>query len=281
MSFNIFRKSILSVTLASLGTATACSSTLFTGTTPPVPRKPAAIAPPEKDGHLTPAPTPVPSPAPTPIITIVPTPVATPIIVPTVPLNLSVERLKSASWWKNCLTVTLNDQVKQIGCNKDQNVLGKVVTFEAFKFPACNTLKVSILTFKNQGEICSNRLKQGLGCEGPYSETPSWIRNTNQPTDKQFFKVYDATNIAKADKLIDSGYNFADLQKNFLAFVSGKPHTWLRVFFEDQSDTNLAAWEADTGNWQKYGVDFNDFVFDLKSEGVKFKVEGSTIDSCK
>ncbi len=275
MSSNIFRKSMLSVTLASLGTATACSSTLFSGTTPPVPRKPAAIAPPEKDGYLTPAPTA--SPVPTPIITVPPTPLQPPIIVPTVPLNLSVERLKSASWWKNCLTVTLNNQVKQIGCNKDQNILGKVVTFEALKFPACNTLKISISTFQNQGETCSNRLKQGLSCEGPYAEKPSWIRNTNAVADKQFFKVYDSTNIAKADKLIDSGYNFADLQKKFVAFVSGQPHTWLRVFFEDQSQASLELALKNPQSASNYGIDFDDYVFDIKGENVNAEIEGTDV----
>jgi hypothetical protein len=54
----------------------------------------------------------------------------------------------------------------------------------------------------------------------------------------------------------------------------------LRVFFEDQPKANLDAVRAQPSIWQEKGIDFNDYIFDVKGENVLFYVEGSGPQGC-
>lgn len=208
----------------------------------------------------------------------VPSPVTTakpPLPPGKVELNLTVTHLKGDAWWKNCLTVSLGTQVQLIGCNKDPGTQGKVVTFVANQAPACNTLKLRIDTYKNQGDTCARQQSQGTVCQGPYANSPDWSRGPETLSGRDFFKIYEAQTISTRDSLIKAVFDYPALERAMRSFTEGKANGWVRVFFEDQSPENLQAVRNNPSLWSEKGIDFDDTVFDIKGENVNFAIEGS------
>lgn len=133
-------------------------------------------------------------------------------------------------------------------------------------------------TYKNQGDECNKRLQYGLACEGPYPAV-SWTRLTNSAPDRDFYRFYDYSTISRPDPLIQSGFDYDGLASLMRSFRGGGANRWLRIFFEDQPRENLEAVQQQPSTWHARGIDFNDFIFDARGEGVKFTIDGSGI-SC-
>lgn len=203
---------------------------------------------------------------------------------PTVPpgkvaIKLEVIQLNYEAWWKNCLTVTLGNQSKTIGCNKDPLAQGKVVWFIADKPPICNVLKVNISTFKpTDGSVqCKARaaLNPPQMCVGPYAPVADQTRTPSNSGEKQFFASYDYSTIGNLNPLIKANFDFNALVKNMAEYRKNGDNRWIRTFFEDQSSTNLQAVRNDNSLWHDKGIDFNDYIFDIQAEGAKVEIEGS------
>ncbi len=200
-------------------------------------------------------------------------------------LELTVVQTDHESWWKNCLWVAVEDNQpwKAIACNKDKSANGRTVFLLADEYPACNKVQVFVETYHNQGNICNIRAQQGLPCEGPYAPDGKidYSRNPFFAHEAVFFRAYDRIGIKSPDPLIRPNVNWVLGDTNALSQAMGDfrgpdgRNKWLRIFFEDQPRGNLDKVVAAPAQWKKYGVDFNDYVFDVKGRNVKFNIEGS------
>lgn len=206
-------------------------------------------------------------------------------------LELTVVQTDHESWWKNCLWVAVegNQPWKAIACNKDRAANGRTVFLLADEFPACNKVQVFIETYHNQGNICNIRAQQGLPCEGPYAADGKidYSRNPFFAHEAVFYRAYDRIGIRTPDALIRPNVTWVLGDTNALSQAMtdfrgpvGR-NKWLRIFFEDQPRENLDRVVAAPAQWKKYGIDFNDYVFDVKGRNVNFNVVGSglTCDS--
>lgn len=204
-------------------------------------------------------------------------------------LELTVIQTDHESWWKNCLWAAVegNQDWTPIACNKDRSANGRKVFLLADAYPACNKVQVLIETYHNQGNICNLRMQQGLPCEGPYAEQGrvDYSRNPFFAHEAVFYRMYDRQTIRNPDPLIRPNVNWVIGDVNALSaamteYRADGRNKWLRVFFEDQPRENLDRTIAAPQQWQRLGVDFNDYVFDVKGLNVKFDIAGSGL-SCE
>jgi hypothetical protein len=205
-------------------------------------------------------------------------------------ISLSVIQSDSESWWKNCLYAKTKQSPTwvPVSCNKKSAGFpaNGTVTLPA-KENECNTLQIKMESFRNQGEACNERKLKGLSCEGPYSPSPDATRMPASNSQNNF-RLYDSKGIANPETLILSNAtwnlpDFKKLQSEMNAFRGdSKKNQWIRAFFEDKSEATIADAKAainggpsGAAHAKSLGVDFNDYVFDIKSVNVKFTVEGS------
>ncbi|NBX17107.1 MAG: hypothetical protein EBR09_07055 [Proteobacteria bacterium] len=310
--FNALKRGIFGIALVAAGLA-GCEKTKFKTTTPqPTPAAPApttaapsAKSPDETNnsGNARPAPemvNPQPTPYKTPIMGGVPPkpgttetvpglgdkpvltvppkvpfpPVSTgPSIPPNkVPVQLRVAQLNYEAWWKNCLIVSIGSDTKEVGCNKT-TPLNTVVEFLADK-GVCNRMEVRVQTFFPVAGAC----KAGQPCNGPYNSAVDIDRRSGDISSSVFFKAYDRNNITSRDPLIGIQDSTADIKQQMDLFAgSGSMSRWVRVYFEDQKRENLDAVSANLSNTslrESLGIDFNDYVFDVRAQGVEYYIDG-------
>lgn len=191
-------------------------------------------------------------------------------------LQLQVKQLESNAWFKNCLSISLNGQTQKVGCNKDPESIGRWVYLVADKAPACNHVSVKIETYFNLGSECAERAAKGLSCNGPYKATPDQTRSPSVAADREFYKVYDDARIDNHDSLIKSNFDWVLLKNDMVAFAASGNTSWLRVFFEDLSKATLDKARLAPAKAESDGINFNDYVFDIKGEDVKVNVEGTS-----
>ncbi len=207
-----------------------------------------------------------------------------------VALILKINMLNYDSWWQNCLSVSLNNDAKQfaVGCNKNTQI-GKELLLIADKPPICNRLKFRIETYKNlDNALCLKENALGRPCNGPFSNKPDWTRSPSTALESEFFRIYDAVNISSSfDKqLISSaGVKLNEIEKEAITFSKNKKNRWMKIYFEDQLSAKLAEAKKnpnynpdDKATKETIGVDFNDYVFDVKGEDVKFTIDGSKLE---
>jgi hypothetical protein len=194
-------------------------------------------------------------------------PVATPTPAPKPnPLKLTVVQTKYEAWWKDCLSVAVYDingtllSSAAVSCNKDTNTIGKTVALAAAPYPACNVIRLYVSTYKNEGSTCSqHRGEPGYVCNGPYPSSPSWTRSNLAGRD--FYRVYDARYMSQRDPRILYQENWTAIQDTARRNRGDGRNRMMMGFYEDQPNLDGA------------GVDFNDFVFNLVGENVRFTVE--------
>lgn len=216
---------------------------------------------------------------------VIPTEPPTPTPTPPLQLTLSVVKLNPESWNKICLYASLNgneEQNKLVGCNKGESPIGRPVILEVDQ-KICNSLRFSFAVYKfkkNCGpDSCNND-------PTAYDTKPDYIRSTKTPADLSYFKVYDARYLSLLDPLIvlnkDQSLGNAQTVAAAIEFLRPpKSNRWVRAYFEDQSNENLKEF-VDNGKKsgkKDLGVDFNDFIFDVKIENLKVAIEGTPI-SC-
>ncbi len=189
-----------------------------------------------------------------------------------VPVQLRVAQLNYEAWWKNCLIVSIAGDTKEVGCNKT-TPLNTVVEFLADK-GVCNRMEVRVQTYFPVSGAC----KAGLPCNGPYNSTVDIDRRSGEISSSVFFKAYDRNNILSRDPLIAIQDSTAEIKQQMDSFASSGPMSrWVRVYFEDQKRENLDAVSANLSNTalrESLGIDFNDYVFDIRAQGVEYYLDG-------
>jgi hypothetical protein len=187
-------------------------------------------------------------------------------------LKLQAVRLKSESWWKNCVSVGVFIDGKQttegyisLGCNKDA-ASGKLIEVPVHR-EKCNVLKFKLETYKNLGDTC---VKTTEPCNGPYSSTPTLIRMSERDADRKLFMIHNARTI-ESTLALDGFKSLISLTDPALSQNATGDTTlasWTRVFVEDQSQSNFERYIASSlsaTERAKYGIDYDDFVFDIKA----------------
>lgn len=202
-----------------------------------------------------------------------------------VPVSFKFLAARPESWSKNCVSLSLvNDPAtkKELGCNKTLSI-GAESSFDLAR-EGCNEIRLEFSVYLNK-EKCP----AGKPCEGSYGPTPDLVRTSDSPDALKVIRVLSADKMfpikdiklrhpSSTEAAIEAEYKATE--KEAAEFVKTPGNTWLRVFFEDQNNQNMASWEKDKSTWQTLGVDYNDLVFDLKASNVKFKIVGSNIDTC-
>lgn len=225
----------------------------------PQPTEPPAPAPERRNaagtGLVAPPPPPPPPPAP-----------AAEPPVPERIIRLTVAQVQPESWWNSCLFLKVNDgEEVPVGCGKDVSQIGKVVELPARR-DFCNLLKV--------------RMVVTTGCPDNNCAIRTWERSSVVAADKPFFKFVEGPKMFPADADIRPEPSVAAAleaeSKQADTFVKAQTgNTWQRMWFEDQTENNYTLWQADKTKWRERGIDFNDYVIDLKGENVAFTVDGS------
>ena len=256
------------------------------GTTPANPYNPQPVVtatPLPPIGQLPPKVVEVPGLGGKPVQTIPPKWEPAPAPVPSIPdgkvlLQLRVVQLNYEAWWKNCLVVSIAGDTKEVGCNKT-TALNTSSYFLADK-DKCNRLDVRVKTFFPKPGACS----PGLACNGPYNDSVDLDRMAGDIPSAPFFKAYDRNNIMNRDSLIAISDSTAEIKTQMDAYAKGIVNNrWVRIYFEDQTKANLDAVMANLNNASlrvERGIDFNDYVFDIRGEGVAFYVNGLEPMNC-
>ncbi|NBW82289.1 hypothetical protein EBR21_11100 [bacterium] len=189
-----------------------------------------------------------------------------------VPVQLRVAQLNYEAWWKNCLIVTIGTDTREVGCNKT-TPLNTVVEFLADK-GVCNRMEVRVQTYFPVAGAC----QAGQPCNGPYNAAVDIDRRSGDISSSVFFKAYDRNNISSRDPLIAIQDNPAAIKQEMDAYSASAPLSrWVRVYFEDQKRDNLDAVTANPSNTllrEQRGIDFNDYVFDVRAQGVEYYIDG-------
>jgi hypothetical protein len=189
---------------------------------------------------------------------------------PVLPLELKVTGLTPSALWKSCLSVVLNgnqeDMVK-IGCNKEENLVGKVVELKTTS-KGCNNLRFMFEVTQTKG-----------------AAQTTCVRNTSLEFDRQFFVASDLRLIRSvpAKVKIQGSLNEIQMQGQRAQVENAKI---IRVFFEDQTNSNLQKFLSSVKGASlaqielartKTGIDFNDFVVDINSKNIPVSIEGTNI----
>jgi hypothetical protein len=210
--------------------------------------------------------------------------------VPTAPaqptpvfITLNVTKLPPEAWWKSCLYVSVNgkdDNAVSIGCNRDDTAEGRSIAIPADP-KACNTLRFFMNVHQNKPGT-----RGAPGSPPPAEENPTCQRIASRNEDKSFFVIVDALTIGNLDKRVKmtepklNSDLFAKAQQN------AQTMKFIRMFFEDADDASMEEYTRDIASSDakkrleapdKYGIDFNDFVFDIEAKDVAVTVEGSGI----
>jgi len=190
-------------------------------------------------------------------------------------LQLRVVQLNYEAWWKNCLTVSVAGDSKPVGCNKT-TPLNSTVELFADK-GICNRLSVRVQTYFPKPGACS----PGFSCDGPYNETVDIDRSAGEIASMPFFKAYDRNNILSRDPVIAITDSTSEIKAQMDSFANGVLNNrWVRVYFEDQKKENLDAAASNPALRVDRGIDFNDYVFDIRGQGVQFYIDGLEPAGC-
>ena len=138
---------------------------------------------------------------------------------------------------------------------EDKEVKDKIVRIPVPEDITCPVLDLRIETFKNVGETCNERAKQGLTCEGPFESSPSVVRKYSVAADRVHFVLSEG---------VSSG--------------SGRV---IRACFEDQDAETIRSVKNDPARAEALGIDFNDAIFELSSPALPFEISGAAGTRCK
>ena len=211
-------------------------------------------------------------------------------------IKVSVQQFEPKAWFQVCVwAIVSNVDAKEvkIGCNKDTDIGKTEIQIGANK-DQCNkiTLIAKIAKPLEKPDGCVRGSDDPkIACPYPAAgeldwKTPAinhWSRSTATAADVKLFKFFGSKNYkAKdAEMTIDPAVQAKLDARNadIDAFLAKPGSSLVRVFLEDQPTENYDAFKSGTKSAKDSGIDFDDYIVDIKGEGnVRFTVEGSGID---
>jgi len=193
-------------------------------------------------------------------------------------LQLRVVQLNYEAWWKNCLIVSVAGDTKAVGCNKT-TALNTTINLLANK-GVCNKLDIRVQTYFPIDGACS----PNSVCNGPYNSAVNIDRTAGDIDSAPFFKAYDRNNILRRDPLIAISDSTSEIKSQMDSYAGSQANNrWVRVYFEDQNRENLDSVLANPTNLAlrvERGIDFNDYVFDIRGDGVEYYINGLEPMNC-
>lgn len=213
-----------------------------------------------------------------------------PSIVTPEAIEIEVIQSSSESWWRNCLLARTmySPSWVRVSCNKGNTGLGGKAKLPGIR-GTCNAVSIRIETYRNQGDTCAVRQSQGLSCEGPYADVPDTISEprldsaTTTASKTSAFSLYHAGNLQSPDPLImaNGGWQLPSFQRlsgDMNAWKQRDPRNrWFRFFFEDQGATSISTARQQPARALELGVDYNDYVFDIRSQAIEIGVSGTSL----
>ncbi len=198
-------------------------------------------------------------------------------------VRIDLVDLKTEAWSKVCLYVSGNRQAfKKIACNKqDSDPATPKLEFKA-DASKCVSLEFRLEVFPFTSSCA------GIDPEAcPTAATADPIRLSSSVADARFFQVLSAETITP-DLLRSKGILMSDqtdqqileAQKKASAYLAqAKGAQSVRLYAEDQSDANMDRFEGGESA-SATGIDFNDFVINIRTVDVGFAIPGQDVD-CK
>jgi hypothetical protein len=170
-------------------------------------------------------------------------------------ISLQITGVQPEAWWNNCLKIELDGKSFDIACTKDKDVKEKVVRIPIPEGVKCPVLDLRIETFKNVGDACKERSREGLECNGPFESSPSFVRKHSVAEDRVHFVLSEG-------KRDGAG-------------------TVFRAYFEDQDAEAIRSVKDDSSRAEALGIDFNDAIFELTSPPeLPFEISGAAGTKC-
>lgn len=195
-------------------------------------------------------------------------------------VRIDLQGLNHESWNKVCLYISANKgPFEKLACNKQDNTPPK----QFLEFRAGSSRCVS-LDFRLEVFAFT---KSCLGKDPALCKTapnPDPIRHAVMEKDKKFFRFLSVDQISR-DILRANNIQNEQLSDNDLLKLKTESDQWLkgsvgrqwyRMFVEDQTDKNMNAFLT-SGDAATTGIDFDDFVIDIRAIDVNFEVPGQGV----
>jgi hypothetical protein len=188
--------------------------------------------------------------------------------------------LNHESWNKVCLYISANNgPYSKLACNKQDNTPPKQFLEFRAGTSRCVSLNFRLEVFAFT-ESCLGKDPEQCAT----APQPDPIRHANAQADRGFFRFLSANEInqtslqannIQSDLLSDSDLQtLATESTEWLQASEGRQ--WYRMFVEDQSDANMNRF-LETGDAATTGIDFDDFVIDIRAIDVNFEVQGQGV----
>lgn len=196
-------------------------------------------------------------------------------------VRIDLQGLNHESWNKVCLYISANKgPYEKLACNKQDSTPPKQFLEFSAGISQCVSLDFRLEVFAytescrgKDPELCSTALN------------PDPIRHAVMEKDKGFFRFLAADQISR-DSLQKNSIQDQQISDEELSKLKTESEEWLseshgrqwyRLFIEDQSDDNMKAF-LETGDANTTGIDFDDFVIDIRAIDVNFEVPGQGVN---
>lgn len=190
-------------------------------------------------------------------------------------VRIDLQDLNYEAWNKVCLSISAQGgPFEKLGCNKQDSSAPK----DFLEFPSgstdCVTLNFRLDVYQLKKDACNGNIPPDCPVESVANPT----RNASTTAGARFFKALSADQITveqlasfgmSSDEIAED--NIPDLQTKAQEWLEKSPgRQWIRLFAEDQTDERMNQHES--GQTTGTGIDFDDFVIDIRSIDVNFEI---------
>lgn len=211
-------------------------------------------------------------------------------------IKVTVQQFEPKAWFKVCMTAIVNNvdaKEVNIGCNKDKDIGNSQIEIAANK-DQCN--KITLVAKIAKPLETPAGCKRGsddpkVACPYPdfsgfnwsVGDKSHWQRSTTNVSDLKFFKFFGNKNYKNnatpmnIDPEVRARLDKSNPENDM--FLAKPGNSLIRIYLEDQTDDNFSAFSAGSKSPKDTGIDFQNFIVDVKGEGnARFMIEGSGVN---